>query len=131
LTALGPPDRVDSGELPREQEVVVVEQDRKREDEWFLANEKRLLETARFEREKREKERAAQTAEADRKRLRDQHFMRCPKCGHEMKEEELTGVKIDRCSFCEGIFFDAGELDQVLLKREDDRRGFFRKLVKI
>jgi Zn-finger nucleic acid-binding protein len=40
-------------------------------------------------------------------------------------------VKIDRCSFCEGIYFDAGELDQVLLKREDDRRGFFRKLVKI
>lgn len=109
----------------------MVEQDRKREDEWFLANEKRLLEAARHEREKREKERAAQTVEADRKRLREQHHMRCPKCGHEMKEEELQGVKIDRCSFCEGIYFDAGELDQVLLKREDDRRGFFRKLVKI
>jgi acetyl-CoA carboxylase beta subunit len=109
----------------------VVEQDRKREDEWFLANEKRLLETARIEREKREKDRAAQTADVERKRLREQHFMRCPKCGHEMKEEELQGVKIDRCSFCEGIYFDAGELDQVLLKREDDRRGFFRKLVKI
>jgi uncharacterized protein len=112
-------------------EVAVVEQDRKREDEWFLANEKRLLETARIEREKREKERAALTADAERKKLREQHFMRCPKCGHEMKEEELQGVKIDRCSFCEGIYFDAGELDQVLLKREDDRRGFFRKLVKI
>jgi Zn-finger nucleic acid-binding protein len=48
-----------------------------------------------------------------------------------MKEEDLTGVKIDRCSYCEGIFFDAGELDQVLLKKEEDRRGFFRKLVKI
>ena len=108
-----------------------MEQDRKREDEWFLINEKRLLEAARVEREKREKERAAQTAEAERKRLREQHFMRCPKCGHEMKEEALEGVTIDRCSFCEGIYFDAGELDQVLLKHETDRRGFFRKLVKI
>ena len=108
-----------------------MEQDRKREDEWFLANEKRLLEAARVERERREKERAAQTADADRKRLREQHFMRCPKCGHEMKEETLEGVTIDRCSHCEGIFFDAGELDQVLLKHEADRRGFFRKLVKI
>ena len=108
-----------------------MEQDRKREDEWFLSNERELLEKARVEREKREKERAAKTAEADRKRLREQHFMRCPKCGHEMREESLEGVTIDRCSFCEGIFFDAGELDQVLLKREDDRRGFFRKLVKI
>lgn len=108
-----------------------MEQDRKREDEWFLANEKKLLEAARLDREKREKERAARTAEEERKRLREQHFMRCPKCGHEMKEEELQGVRIDRCSFCEGIYFDAGELDQVLLKREDDRRGFFRKLVRI
>jgi uncharacterized protein len=130
LTPLQPPVRVGSGELPQA-EVVVVEQDRKREDEWFLANEKRLLETARIEREKREKERAALTADAERKKLREQHFMRCPKCGHEMKEEELQGVKVDRCSFCEGIYFDAGELDQVLLKREEDRRGFFRKLVKI
>ncbi len=48
-----------------------------------------------------------------------------------MKEEDLQGVQIDRCSFCEGIFFDAGELDQIFLKREDERRGFFRKLVKI
>jgi hypothetical protein len=123
-------DRVDSGELPQT-EVAVVEQDSKREDEWFLSNEKKLLEAARIEREKREKERAALSAESERKRLREQHFMRCPKCGHEMKEEDLTGVKIDRCSYCEGIFFDAGELDQVLLKKEEDRRGFFRKLVKI
>ena len=48
-----------------------------------------------------------------------------------MKEEDLGGVKVDRCSFCEGIFFDAGELDQVLLKKEEDRKGFFRRLVKI
>ena len=110
----------------------MVEQDKRREDEWFLANEKKLLETARIEREKREKERAAQRGGGGAQAAsKDQHFMRCPKCGHEMREEALEGVKIDRCSFCEGIYFDAGELDQVLLKREDDRRGFFRKLVKI
>ena len=39
------------------------------------------------------------------------HFMKCPKCGHDMKEEDLHGVKADRCTFCEGMFFDAGELD--------------------
>ena len=108
-----------------------MEQDRKREDEWFLANEKRLLEGARLEREKREKERAAQEATAESKRLRDQHFMRCPKCGHQMKEEELEGIKIDRCSFCEGVYFDAGELDQIFQRRQEDRRSFFRKLVGI
>jgi len=108
-----------------------VEQDRKSEEAWFLANEKRLLEAARLAREKREKERIAATAEADRKRLRDQHFMCCSKCGHAMKEEEFEGIKIDRCSFCEGIFFDAGELDRIFQRRQEDRRSFFRKLVGI
>jgi hypothetical protein len=112
-------------------EAKVVEQDKRREDEWFRTNEIKLLEVARLEREKREKERAAQVAEAERKRLKDLHFMRCPKCGQEMREEELDGVKVDRCSFCEGLYFDAGELEQVALKRIEERKSFFRKLMKI
>ena len=108
-----------------------MEQDRKREDEWFLSNERELLEKARVEREKREKERAAKTAEADRKRLREQHFMRCPKCGHQMIEELLEGITIDRCSFCEGIYFDARELDQLFTAKQEDRKNFLRRLLKI
>jgi len=108
-----------------------VDEDRRREDEWFRENEKHLLEAARVAREKREQERAAREKAAELQRLKDLHFMQCPKCGHEMKEEALEGVKVDRCSFCEGIYFDAGELDQVLLKKEEERKGFFRKLVKI
>jgi hypothetical protein len=108
-----------------------VEDDRKREDEWFRANEKKLIEEARLARERREKERAAQEAASERERLKKEHFMKCPKCGHDLKEEDLQGVKVDRCTFCEGLYFDAGELDQVLLKKDEDRKGFFRRLVKI
>ena len=57
--------------------------------------------------------------------------MKCPKCGHDMKEEDLEGVEIDRCTFCEGIFFDAGELEQLFLKREQERKSFFRRLRRI
>ena len=103
----------------------------RREDEWFLAHERQLLEDARIERARRERERAALTAEAERKRLREEHFMRCPKCGHEMKEETLEEVSVDRCTHCEGIFFDAGELEQILSQHDAQRRGFFRKLVKL
>jgi uncharacterized protein len=102
-----------------------------REGEWFRANEKKLIEEAREARARREKERAQKEAAGERERLRQAHFMKCPKCGHDMKEEDLQGVKVDRCSFCEGLYFDAGELDQVLLKKEEDRKGFFRRLVKI
>ena len=57
--------------------------------------------------------------------------MKCPKCGHDMKEETLENVSIDRCTHCEGIFFDAGELEQIFAQKEEQRRGFFRKLVKL
>lgn len=108
-----------------------MEEDRRREDDWFRSNERQLLEAARLAREKREAERASAEKEAERKKLRDLHYMKCPKCGHDMVEQELEGVKLDRCSFCEGIYLDAGELDQLFLKRDEERKGFFRRLVKI
>jgi acetyl-CoA carboxylase beta subunit len=108
----------------------VAEND-KREDQWFRENEKMLLENARIAREKRERERAAQEADAEREARQQQHFMKCPKCGHDLVEEELEGVGVDRCSFCEGVFFDAGELESIFSRRDEDRKGFFRKLIKI
>ena len=108
-----------------------MEEERGREDQWFRENEKQLLEAARVAREKREKERAAREKGDELARLKAAHFMKCPKCGHDMKEESLDGVSVDRCTHCEGLYFDAGEFDQVMLKQESARRGFFRKLVKI
>lgn len=107
------------------------EGERKREDEWFLRNEKQLLEAARAAREKRERERAAAERTEEMKRLKELHFMKCPKCGHDLQEESLEGVRVDRCTFCEGLYLDAGELEQIFLKKEDDRKGFLRKLLKV
>ena len=109
----------------------MVDQDNKREDEWFLRNEKQLLEAARIARLKREQERAAKKSAQETKRLKDLHFMKCPKCGYDMKEEPLQGVTVDRCTHCEGVFLDAGELEQIFAQKDEHRRGFFRKLVKL
>jgi hypothetical protein len=109
----------------------MVDQDNKREDEWFLRNEKQLLDTARAARLKREAERAAREKADETKRLKELHFMKCPKCGHDMKEEKLENVTVDRCTHCEGIFFDAGELEQVFRQQAEQRRSFFQKLVKL
>jgi hypothetical protein len=102
-----------------------------REDEWFRRHEQELLVAAREAREKRERERLHASAQEENARLKQLHFMRCPKCGQQMAEEQLAGVTVDRCSSCEGIFFDAGELEQALMKKSEDRKGFFRKLVKL
>ena len=37
--------------------------------------------------------------------------MRCPKCKNKMEAVEFEGVEVDRCTACEGIWFDVGEND--------------------
>jgi acetyl-CoA carboxylase beta subunit len=105
---------------------------RKREDEWFLQNERKLLEDVRAQREKRERERQEKETTDERRRLKEQHWMRCPKCGHPLKSEDLDGIEIDRCTFCEGFFMDAGELEQLFLQKEQgQRQSIVRRLLGI
>jgi len=39
--------------------------------------------------------------------------MKCPKCGMGLIEIDYKSTKIDKCSVCEGIWLDAGELEIV------------------
>jgi Zn-finger nucleic acid-binding protein len=50
---------------------------------------------------------------AEQKRLRDLHFMRCPKCGMEMHEVRYGGLDVDACFSCGGVFLDKGEIDVI------------------
>ena len=40
----------------------------------------------------------------------------CPGCGHEMRVETLSGVEVDRCTRCYGIWFDMGEVARAALR---------------
>jgi uncharacterized protein with PIN domain len=67
-----------------------------------------------IERKRREAEAAqASMAVEEKQRVKDVHFMRCPKCGQPLYEIDYKGVKIDRCPGCSGVWLDAGELEQV------------------
>jgi uncharacterized protein with PIN domain len=67
-----------------------------------------------YERKKKiEEEKHKTLAAGERNRLQEIHYMRCPKCGMELIEIDYKGIKIDRCSECEGIWLDAGELETV------------------
>ncbi|MGE5190317.1 MAG: zf-TFIIB domain-containing protein [Gemmatimonadota bacterium] len=71
---------------------------------------------ARLEFEKRKKaeqEKQQRLAAEERKRLRDLHSMKCPKCGMELIEVDYRQIKIDKCSSCDGVWLDAGELEAV------------------
>jgi hypothetical protein len=65
-----------------------------------------------FERKKKaEEEKQKNMAAAEKKRLKDLHYMHCPKCGMELIEVEYKTLKVDRCSACDGVWLDAGELE--------------------
>jgi len=100
-------------------------------DAWFNENEKILLEQAREKHRKEKEAREKKELEAKAKELKELHWLKCPKCGHDMKNVDISGIELDQCSNCEGIYFDAGELDELLLKKSEERKSFFRKLVKI
>ena len=51
--------------------------------------------------------------EEEKKRLKELHFMKCPKCGMEPIALDYKGIEVDKCSECEGIWLDAGELEAV------------------
>ena len=60
-----------------------------------------------------------ETAADEAKRLKDLHFMHCPKCGLEMREVRFRSVDVDVCFSCNGIFLDQGELEH--FKKEESR----------
>lgn len=90
-----------------------------REEEYF----KRL----EFENKKKiEEERQKAMAEKRKAQLREIHFMHCPKCGMNLIEIDYKGVKVDKCSSCEGIWLDAGELEMVSEKDKRFMDNFFK-----
>jgi Zn-finger nucleic acid-binding protein len=51
--------------------------------------------------------------------------MKCPKCGEGLKERSFQKIVIDQCTGCNGIWLDAGELEQVAEKEEGSWLGKF------
>lgn len=77
------------------------------EEEYFIRLE--------FERAKKvEEETRQKLLEDEKKGLKELHYMRCPKCGMQLVEIDYRGIKIDKCTECDGVWLDAGELEAVM-----------------
>ena len=59
-----------------------------------------------------------ETDVAERKRLKDLHWMHCPKCGMKLQEVKFKAVDADVCFSCGGMFLDKGELEQLQHERQ-------------
>mgnify|MGYP001450663418 CR=1 FL=1 len=79
------------------------------EGRFFHEAEKEKLKTVR------------EAREATKKALeKEMHWMKCPKCGGQMEEVALEGIRIDKCSECQGTYFDHGELELLMSHKESD-----------
>lgn len=62
---------------------------------------------------KLEKEKAAKLEAEEKQKLKELHHMCCPKCGMQLIEIDYHGIAVDKCSGCDGVWLDAGELQMV------------------
>ena len=77
-----------------------------KEEEYFARLE--------FERKKKQQEETRFKLEvAEKEGLKKLHFMHCPKCGMKLIEISYKDILIDKCSSCDGVWLDAGELEAI------------------
>lgn len=90
----------------------MTEKPSRTEEEYFARHEAEIIKARRA---------AADAARAESERK--SHFMKCPKCGADLITEEYHGIHVDRCTECHGIWFDAGEVEQLLENQKQDGIG--------
>jgi len=73
------------------------------EDEYFA----RLEISKRLEAQARQ---AAAMADEEKKRLKELHYLHCPKCGNHLESTVMDDVTVDICPACHGVWLDDGEL---------------------
>jgi len=82
------------------------------ENEYFHRKEKELIEKMK-----------AKMAAEETKSLE----LKCPKCDGTLHETDYEDIKIDVCDKCSGVWFDAGELAEVIDK--DKGNGWLSRLI--
>ncbi|MEB3197628.1 MAG: zf-TFIIB domain-containing protein [Candidatus Sericytochromatia bacterium] len=87
------------------------------EENWFREQERR----------KREDEALAEQHRADvaaRDARKSMHWMKCPKCGADLRARRYENIELDECVECHGTWLDAGELKALAQEKAGGLFGF-------
>ena len=90
------------------------ERKKTQEEEYFVKKEREVLAKLKAKQEAEAKEAAKKAS-----------YMKCPKCGESLKERNFQKILIDQCTGCNGIWLDAGELEEVAEKEGGSWLGKF------
>lgn len=61
--------------------------------------------------------------EAD-EQLKALHFMKCPKCGHDLEKKRMTIIEIDQCSSCGVVVLDPDDIDNFIAEEKSILKSF-------
>ena len=67
---------------------------------------------------------AVEVANEEREKLKELHYMHCPKCGQKMETVMMETIEIDKCPDCLGIYFDNLELEELFKIEHSKRKSF-------
>jgi Zn-finger nucleic acid-binding protein len=88
----------------------------KSEDEYFAREDAEKI--------KRLKERLREEILQEKKQtIKEICFMKCPKCGGTLQDMVFHGVKVDKCTYCGGVWLDKGDLEKLAGHEEKSRIG--------
>ena len=59
-----------------------------------------------------------ETEAAELKRLKELHYLHCPKCGFDMQVVKYHHHDVEVCFSCNGIFLDQGELEAIVAREK-------------
>lgn len=77
------------------------------EQEYFFRLNKELIEKFKAKVEK-------QKQQVEEQACKELHWMKCPRCGHDLKNQDFGALVVDQCDDCGGVFLDKTEVDYLI-----------------
>jgi uncharacterized protein len=68
-------------------------------------------------------------AASEQARLKQLHWMHCPKCGNRLAVEKYGEVEVDVCPSCKGLWLDANELETIIASTNKSPFSSFLKIL--
>ena len=93
-----------------------------KEEEYFMKMDMERLKRKRDELDKKREE-------TTKLKQKDTHWMKCPKCGSDLKEMNYKNVIIDKCPDCLGIWLDQGEIELLVSGEAQVTKGLLKKIM--
>ncbi len=67
---------------------------------------------------KLEHEESKKNKKAHDEQLKALHYMKCPKCGHDMETKRMSYIDIDQCTSCGAIVLEHDNVDRFIAEEQ-------------